>query len=101
MSISLIIRNFAGTSFTLDVDPAITTVSTLKGRISDLGKGKSAQPLVLAFKGHELRDTRQLDHYGISMQDTIHIRKHPFTLNTVVANTEIVGHFHSAAFNGN
>lgn len=75
MSSPITIKNLTGTSFTVDVDPVTTTVDALKGLIAALGKGKSVQPLALAFKGHELRDTRKLEYYGIVTQDTIHIRK--------------------------
>jgi len=56
----------------LDVDPN-KTVSDVKDLIAARGKGKSARIPTLAFKGHELRDVRQLQHYDISAGDTIHI----------------------------
>jgi hypothetical protein len=72
MSIHIKIRNFTGTCLPLDIDPK-KTVSDVKDLIAARGKGKSARVPTLAFKGHELRDTRQLEHYDISANDTIHI----------------------------
>jgi Ubiquitin family len=74
MLIRITVRNFTGASFALDVDQA-TTVAELKQQITAAGKGKSTRPPVLSFKGHELRDTRQLHYYDIVAKDTIHICK--------------------------
>lgn len=48
-------------SFTLDVDVATTTISTLKHIISTLGQ----ENFQLTFEGHELQDARTLEYYGI------------------------------------
>ena len=56
-------------SFTLDVDAATTTVSALKELIAALGKDDTFQKSTVAFKGHELRDVRTLEHYGIGTQE--------------------------------
>lgn len=72
MSMRINVRNFTGTTLPLDVDPT-QTISDVKGLVAAAGKGKSVRVPVLAFKGHELRDTRQLLHYDIAPKDTIHI----------------------------
>jgi hypothetical protein len=72
MSIRINVRNFTGTTLPLDVDPK-QTISEVKGLLAATGKGKSARVPALAFKGHELRDTRQIQHYDIASRETIHI----------------------------
>jgi len=65
------IQNFTGSILALDVDPN-KTVSDLKALITASGKGKSVRVPTLAFKGHELRDARRLNHYDIGNGNTIH-----------------------------
>lgn len=72
MPIHIKIRNFTGTCVPLEVDSK-KTVSDVKDLIAARGKGKSARVPTLSFKGHELRDTRQLEYYDIRSGDTIHI----------------------------
>ena len=74
MPIRLNFRNFTGKTIPLDVEPT-QTIAEVKELIATAGKGKSAGVPVLAFKGHELRDTRQIQHYDIVEKDTIHICK--------------------------
>ena len=74
MPIRLRFLNFTGTTILLDVEPT-QTIAEVKELIATAGKGKSARVPVLAFKGHELRDTRQIQHYDIVATDTIHICK--------------------------
>jgi len=74
MLIRITVKDFTGTKFALDVDPT-TTVAEFKQQITAAGKGKYTRLPVLSFKGHELRDGRELHHYDIVAKDTIHIRK--------------------------
>lgn len=72
MSMRINVRNFTGTTLPLDVDPT-QTISEVKELLTAAGKGKSVRVPALAFKGHELRDTRQILHYDVASKDMIHI----------------------------
>ncbi|KAF7986046.1 hypothetical protein HWV62_41414 [Athelia sp. TMB] len=68
-------------SFTLDVDAATTTVSALKELIAALGKDDTFQKSTVTFKGHELRDARTLEHYGVGIHE--HKTKRDESINTI------------------
>jgi|SRR5882762_127410 hypothetical protein len=72
MSIRINVRNFTGTTLPLDVDPH-QTISEVKKLLAATGKGKSVRIPALAFRGHELRDNKQVQHYDIVSKNTIHI----------------------------
>ena len=71
-TIHITARTFTGKVFPLDVDPA-HTVAELKTLIAAAGKGKSVKVPGLELKGHELRDARRIDHYGLVANDVLHI----------------------------
>jgi len=64
MSLHINVRKITGGDIPLDIDPN-KTVSELKELIAVSGKGKSIRIPALSYKGHELRDTRHLEDYGI------------------------------------
>lgn len=70
----LIIKTFTGKSIELDIDPTIT-VSELKVKLATHTSFKGKIKTAIAYKGHELRDHRQISHYGISQGDTLNIRE--------------------------
>lgn len=70
--INITARSFTGKAFSIEVDPT-NTVGDLKTLIVAAGKGKSVKIPALAYKGHELRDTKRIDHYGVVPKDVVHI----------------------------
>ncbi|KZP16438.1 hypothetical protein FIBSPDRAFT_60290 [Athelia psychrophila] len=71
-TIHMTVRTLTGKSFPIDVDPT-HTVGQLKATIVTTGKGKSIEVPRLEYKGHELRDTRRVDHYGLVANDVLYI----------------------------
>lgn len=71
-SIRVNVRNFTGTVLPFHVDPT-RPISELKAQIAANGKGKSVRVPCLAYKGHEMRDMKRLDHYGVVANDVLHI----------------------------
>lgn len=72
MVMRLNFRNFTGKTICLDIDPD-QTISEIRGLIAASGKGKSVRVPALVFKGHELRDWRQLSYYDLTDGATVHI----------------------------
>jgi len=72
MSLRINVRNFTGTTIPLDIQPT-QTVTELKEALATSGKGKAVRVPTLVYKGHELRDSRQIQHYDIASKDTVHI----------------------------
>jgi hypothetical protein len=85
MSMRINVRNFTGTTIPLDVDPK-HTISEVKDLLiaAASGKGKSIRAPALAFKGHELRDTREILYYDIASNDTIYICESVPVFNNVL-----------------
>ncbi|KZP20335.1 hypothetical protein FIBSPDRAFT_1044972 [Athelia psychrophila] len=71
-TIHITARTFTGKSFPIDVEPT-HTVDELKALILAAGQGKHVKVPGLEYKGHELRDTRRVDHYGLAANDVLHI----------------------------
>ncbi|KZP17367.1 hypothetical protein FIBSPDRAFT_29992 [Athelia psychrophila] len=71
-TIHITARTFTGKLFPIDVEPT-HTVDELKALIVAAGKGKSVKVPGLEYKGHELRDTRRVDHYGLVANDVLYI----------------------------
>ncbi|KZP21319.1 hypothetical protein FIBSPDRAFT_509116 [Athelia psychrophila] len=71
-TIHITARTVAGNSFPIDVDPT-NTVDELKALIVAAGQGTSVKVPGLDYRGHELRDTRRVDHYGLAANDVLHI----------------------------
>ena len=72
MCCTIIVRKITGADIHLDVD-LNKTVFELKELIAASGKGKSIRVPGLSFKGHELRDSRPLNHYDVSSKGVVQI----------------------------
>jgi Ubiquitin family len=74
--VNIIIRNFTGKTFSLDVDLE-SSVATLKEAIANAKPTGNKQlwqiETHLTFNGFELRDHRALSHYGIVQGNTLRV----------------------------
>ncbi|KZP10612.1 hypothetical protein FIBSPDRAFT_201693 [Athelia psychrophila] len=71
-TVHITVRTFTGNSFHIDVDPT-RTVGELKPMIVAAGKENSTKVAELEYKGHELRDSRRFDHYGLATNDVVDV----------------------------
>ncbi|KZP16664.1 hypothetical protein FIBSPDRAFT_934545, partial [Athelia psychrophila] len=68
-TIHIIAQTFTDKCFPIDADPT-HTVGELKALILAGGKVRASG---LEYKGHELHDSRRVDHYGLATNDVLHI----------------------------
>jgi len=69
------VRTFTGKSVSLEVEPTDTVLHVKKLLSEGKGPANALRMPVrsLGYKGHELRDHRQLSHYDIANGDTLNI----------------------------